>query len=87
MWWSAQTWTTLLGPFALHVPLHRVWLADFGLAETDELCAIMTIIAGVGIFGFFSFDSLSYRFIDQRKKFCALIDLLCVYLFCFSLAI
>ena len=48
-------------PFALHAPSHRTWLADYGLAEKDVLCAIMMIIAGGdwdslrGILGFFSF--------------------------------
>ena len=44
----ADVWTELLDPFALHVPSHRTWLADSGLVERDVLCAVMTIIAGVG---------------------------------------
>ena len=48
MWWSAPTWITLLDPFALHVPSHRIWLADSGLADKDvSLCEIMAIIAVV----------------------------------------
>ena len=34
---------------SLHVPSHRMLLAASGLAETDVLCAIMTIIAGVDL--------------------------------------
>ena len=40
--WSALTWIARLDPFALHVPSHRIWLADSGLAEKGILCAIMT---------------------------------------------
>ncbi len=72
MWWSAQTWTTLQDPFALHAPSHRIWLADFGLVEEDVLCAIMTIAAGVNwgslckvSLVFFPFDSLH---IAAKKK-------------------
>ena len=36
-------------------------MADFGLVEKDVLCAIVTIIAGVGSGSrVFPFDSLSY---------------------------
>ena len=57
---------TPLGPFALHAPSHRTWLADSGLAEKALLCVIMMVIAGVDwvlceiSFGLFLFDSLPY---------------------------
>ena len=48
MWWSAQTWTTLLDLFAPHAPSHRLRLTVSGLVKIDALCTIMTIIPGVG---------------------------------------
>ena len=64
MWWSAQTWTTPLNPFAPHALSHRLWLTASGLVEKDLPCEIMTITAGVrGLTGVLCVVSLVFFFL------------------------